>query len=193
MTKGRVFLAGLAGGVAMYVWASIAHVVLPLGGVGIAEIPGNEATVLDAMRQSLGNSSGLYMFPSFGWKTSEGSRAEAMKNYDAKLVSNPSGLLIYHPPGEKSLTPGRLIVEFLVELLEAVLAVWLLAKTAITSFGGRIGFVAMTGLLASLPTNVSYWNWYGFPANYTLSYMGIQLAGFAVAGVAAAAVLRRQR
>jgi len=190
MTKGRVLVAGLAGGVAMYVWASIAHMVLPLGGVGITEIPGNEAAVLDTMRQSLGNSSGLYMFPSFGGRP--GSRAEAMKNYDAKLVSNPSGLLIYHPPGEKSLTAGRLIVEFLVELLEAVLAVWLLAQTAITSLAGRIGFVATAGFLASLPTNVSYWNWYGFPGSYTVSYMGIQIVGFAVAGVAAALVLRRQ-
>jgi len=192
MTKSRVLMAGLAGGVAMYLWASLAHMVLPLGAVGITEIPANESAMLDAMRQSLGNSPGLYMFPSFGWKQGENSRSEAMKNYDAKLVTSPSGLLIYHPPGEKSLTPGRLIIEFLVELLEAVLAVWLLAQTGINSLAGRIGFVATAGLLASLPTNVSYWNWYGFPGNYTATYMAVQIAGFAIAGVAAAFVLRRQ-
>jgi len=192
MTRGRVAGAGLAGGVAMFVWASLAHMVLPLGGVGITEIPSNETALLDSMHQSLGNSSGLYMFPAVGYKPGEGSRSAAMKNYDAKLVSNPSGLLIYHPPGAESLTPGRLITEFLLELLEAVLAIWLLAQTGITSIGGRIGFVAAAGILASLPTNVSYWNWYGFPASYTASYMAIQIVGFAVAGAVAALVLRRK-
>jgi len=192
MTRGQVVIAGLAGGVAMFVWASVAHMVLPLGGVGITEIPSNEPALLDTLHQSLGNSSGLYMFPSLGFKAGDSSRSDAMKNYDAKLVSNPSGLLIYHPPGAKSLTTGQLATEFLVELLEAVLAVWLLAQTGITGLAGRIGFVATAGILASLPTNVSYWNWYGFPGNYTASYMAIQIVGFVVAGAVAALVLRRR-
>jgi hypothetical protein len=62
----------------------------------------------------------------------------------------------------------------------------------ITSFGGRTGFVTIAGLLASLPTNISYWNWYGFPGSYTAGYMATQIIGFTVAGVAAAAVLRRK-
>jgi len=41
----RVFLAGILGGIAMFVWTSIAHTVLPLGEAGIREIP-NEKTVL---------------------------------------------------------------------------------------------------------------------------------------------------
>jgi hypothetical protein len=184
-------MAGLAGGVGMFLWASLAHMVLPLGAVGIAEITSNETALLDSMHQALGNSSGLYLFPSFGFN-SAGSRSDAMKNYDAKLVTNPSGLLIYHPPGAKSLTPGLLVTEFLTELLEAILAVWLLAQTGITTLGGRIGFVAMAGVLASLPTNVSYWNWYGFPGSYTATYMAVQIAGFVVAGSVAAFVLRRR-
>lgn len=62
----------------------------------------------------------------------------------------------------------------------------------ITSLAGRIGFVTLVGLLASLATNVSYWNWYGFPASYTLAYMSTQIVGFLVAGVAASLVLRNR-
>jgi len=36
----RVFLAGLLGGVAMFMWTSLAHVVLPIGETGVQEIPG---------------------------------------------------------------------------------------------------------------------------------------------------------
>ena len=74
---------------------------------------------------------------------------------------------------------GRfLAVEFLTELVEALLAVWLLAQTRFVTFGGRLGFVTAVGILASLATNVSYWNWWGFPGAYTASYMFIQVVGF---------------
>jgi hypothetical protein len=64
MTK-RVLLAGLLGGIAMFVWTSLAHMVLPLGAAGFKEIP-NEPAVLASMRASLGDQSGLYFFPGLG-------------------------------------------------------------------------------------------------------------------------------
>jgi hypothetical protein len=192
MTKSRVGIAAVAAGVAMYFWTSLAHLALPLATIGVSEISSNETAVLDALHNSMGNASGLYLFPSSGWRPGDTSsqRADAMKNYDAKLVTNPSGLLIYHPPGMRALTPGQLVTEFLVELLEAALAVWLLVQTRIRSVAGRTGFVAVAGLLAALPTNISYWNWYGFPGSYTASYMTTQIIGFGVAGLVAGFVLR---
>src|SRR5689334_9442149 len=58
----RVVLAGLLGGVAMFFWMSLAHVVLPLGETGVQEIA-NEPAVLSAMHAALGEKSGLYLFP----------------------------------------------------------------------------------------------------------------------------------
>src|SRR5215469_17816680 len=58
----RILLAGVLGGIAMFVWTSIAHMALPLGEAGIAEIP-NEPTVLTAMQGSMGEKAGLYIFP----------------------------------------------------------------------------------------------------------------------------------
>jgi hypothetical protein len=72
------------------------------------------------------------------------------------------------------------------ELLEAILVVFLLAQTRIVSFASRVGFVLAAGILAAITTNISYWNWYGFPA--TASYMLIQIVGFLLAGVAAALI-----
>ncbi len=173
----------------MFFWASIAHMASPLGAFGISEITGNETAILSSLHTTLGDKPGLYMFPSMDLSAN---RSDAMKEYDAKLVSLPSGLLIYHPPGVRSLTPGLLLTEFLSELFEAILAIWLLSRTQISSIAGRIGFVAVAGLLASLPTNISYWNWYGFPTAYTLGYMAIQIIGFAIAGTVAAFILPRK-
>jgi hypothetical protein len=118
--------------------------------------------------------------------------AAAMQQYEQKLANGPSGLLIYHPSGGQALAPGQLVTEFLTEVVEALLVVFLLSQTRLESFGSRVGFVATAGVLASLPTNISYWNWYGFPTNYTVVYMGIQIVGFVVVGLVAAAMLKQR-
>jgi hypothetical protein len=48
----RILLAGILGGIVMFVWTSIAHMALPLGEAGIGEIP-NESVVLSAMQSSI--------------------------------------------------------------------------------------------------------------------------------------------
>jgi hypothetical protein len=40
--------------------------------------------------------------------------------------------------------------------------------------------------LAAIASNVSYWNWYGFPYVYTAGYMFIQIIGFLCVGIVAA-------
>jgi len=77
-------------------------------------------------------------------------------------------------------------------LLEAILVVFLLAQTRIASFAGRVGFVLVAGILAAIATNVSFWNWYGFPSVYIGSYMFIQVIGFLCAGIVAALALRKR-
>lgn len=187
----RVWLAGLVAGVGMFIWGSIAHVVLPLGTVGISEIP-NEAPVLAAMQASMGTTSGLYFFPALGAPPNAtlAQQSAAMQQYDQKLATMPSGLLVYHPPGMKALTATQLVTEFLTELLESLIVVFLLAQTRLVSFAGKVAFVTVAGIMASLATNLPYWNWYGFPTNYTAVYMFTQVAGYFVVGVIAALMLK---
>jgi hypothetical protein len=175
----RILLAALLGGIAMFAWKSIAHMALPLGQSGMREIP-SEAEVLGSMHSTLGETSGLYFFPALG------SAPGAMAEYDKKLAANPSGLLIYHPPGAKSLTAGQMIIELVTEMLEALLAAVLLSRTRISSYWGRVGFVTLLGVLAAMATNLSYWNWYGFPTEYTAVYIMIEIVGFFCIGLVAA-------
>jgi hypothetical protein len=187
----RVLLAGVIGGVAMFIWTSVAHMVLPLGQTGIQEIP-NEGSVLSAMHSSLGEKSGFYMFPgmALGPNPTREQQRSAMEHYGEKLAVNPSGLVIYHPPGAKALRPGQLITEFLTEVIEALIVVFLLAQTRLTSFGSRVGFVTLAGVLAAITTNISYWNWYGFPGSYTVAYMSIEIVGYVIIGMVAALIMR---
>jgi hypothetical protein len=186
----KVFLAGIFGGIAMFIWTSIAHLALPLGETGIGEIP-NESAVLSAMQSNIGEQTGLYIFPGLGAgkNATRQEKNEAMKHMGEKIAANPSGILMYHAPG-RPLALGKLLgVEFGTELLEAILVVFLLAQTRIASFAGRVGFVFVAGILAAMATNVSLWNWYGFPSAYIGSYMLIQIVGFFCVGIVAALML----
>jgi len=188
----KIVLAGASGGIAMFIWTSIAHMFLPLGEAGISEIP-NESAVLSAMQSSIGERTGLYIFPGpgVGKNATRQEKHEAMKHMAEKMAANPSGILMYHPPGRPMALGKWLGIEFGTELLEAILVVFLLAQTSIASFAGRVGFVLVAGILAAIATNVSYWNWYGFPCVYTAGYMFIEIIGFLCVGIVASFVLRK--
>jgi hypothetical protein len=189
----RILLAGILGGIAMFIWTSIAHMALPLGEAGINEIP-NESAVLSAMQSSIGDKTGLYIFPGLGVgkNATRQEKSEAMKQMQQKIAANPSGILMYHPPGRPFAFGKSLVIEFSTEVLQAILVIWLLVHTRIGSFGGRVGFVLIAGILAAVTTNVSYWNWYDFPGVYTASYILIEIVGFLLVGIVAALLLRKR-
>ena len=189
----KILLAGILGGIVMFIWTSIAHMALPLGEAGIREIP-NESAALSTMQSNIGENTGLYIFPGLGVSkdASRQEKSEAMKHMSEKMAANPSGILMYHAPGRPFALGKSLGIEFGTELLESILVVFLLAQTRIGSFPGRVGFVLVAGILAAISTNVSYWNWYGFPGVYTASYMLIQIVGFFFVGVVAALLLPKR-
>ena len=193
MTTTRIFLAGVLGAIAMFAWTSIAHMALPLGEAGVQNTMNDDA-LLTALKSTVNDKDGLYIYPTMGLgpDATHAQRNEAMKSYEATLEKNPSGFFIYHPAASRPMNMGKyLTIEFATELLEALLAVFLLAQTRIGSFGGRLGFVTVAGILAAIATNVSYWNWWGFPGSYTAAYMLIQVVGFFLVGLVAAIMFRR--
>jgi len=193
MTATRIFLAGVLGAVAMFLWTFVSHEILPLGEAGVQNTM-DDTALLNELKSTVKNKDGLYIYPSMGLgpDATHAQRSEAMHTYEAKLAKNPSGFFIYHPAGSRPMNMGKyLTVEFVTELCEALLAVWLLAQTRIVTFGGRLGFVTAAGIMAAIATNVSYWNWWGFPGNYTAAYMFIQVVGFFLVGLVAAFMFRR--
>ena len=167
----RIVIAGLLGGLAMYVWSSLAHVALPLGNTGVKALP-HEAADVAALKADLGDKSGLYLAPA---------RMDA--------PPGPGVLVVYHSTPTQ-MDPKTLAGEGLSELVRSILAAVLLSLTALRGYLPRAGFVGLVGLTATLTTNPSYWLWYKFPTDYTLAYIGIELVGYVVAGLVIAAILK---
>jgi hypothetical protein len=187
----RILLAGILGGLTLFVWLYVAHELLGLGEMGVGEIP-NEAVVLSAMRGAIPEA-GFYIFPGVGLgpKATGEQRRAAMPEYMKKYEQSPHGILVYHPasgPFHFGATLGR---EFALNVLQALLAAWLVACAASgRGYSARVGVVVVAGVLVAISTNVEYWNWYEFPGNYVAGYMTTQIVGFVLAGLVIAAFVK---
>lgn len=192
MTK-KILLGGVVGGIVVFVWSVISHMILPLGMVGFSQLP-NEDMVVTALRENI-KDPGLYYFP--GMEQTAGMTKEeqkaAMQKWEEKYRQGPIGTLIYQPQGQNPLIPKQLIIELLSNIAGALVAAYLLAKAVggIASFGGRVLFVLLLGLFASLAIDISYWNWYGFPGSYTLAAIIDQVVSWGLAGLVMGAIIKR--
>jgi hypothetical protein len=177
----RILIAALLGAIAMFVWTSVAHMATPLASMGLSQIP-NENAVMSAMQSSLGNSQGLYFYP---WMDTKEPNARS-KMVQAQKV-HPHGLLIYSPPGVNAGTNmgPMLIKEFAKQFVQALIAAWI-ASLIVGGFTAR--WLAVTGMFVSsaIAVNVSYWNWYHFPLDFTLAAIIMEVVSGIVAGAAIA-------
>src|SRR5437667_11113742 len=126
----RIVLAAILGGLTLFVWMYVAHDVLGIGEMAVGEIP-NEAVVLSAMRGAIPEA-GFYIFPGVGLgpKASSAEGNAAMGEYMKKYEQSPHGILVYHPasgPFNLGATLGR---QFALQVLQALLAAWLVSSAA---------------------------------------------------------------
>src|ERR1043165_9151287 len=116
-----------------------------------------------------------------------------MEKEAAAIKANASGVLLYHPPGHGMSDMAKpMIIEFIKEVVQALIAAFLLSLAVVPAYWSRVGFVALIGFAAATTTNVSYWLWYGFPADYTLAAFVIEFVDYIAAGLAIAWWLGRK-
>jgi hypothetical protein len=192
MTK-RVVIGGVLAGVLMFVWSSIAHVVLPIGQMGFSTIS-NEDAVLTLMKANM-PSSGLYFLPGHEFMTAApAQRDAAMKALIEKQKATGSAFIIYHPNGGEDVSPKTLGLEFLSDLFAGwifAFALWA-ALPRVVSFGGRVVFVTALGLLPFIVSDFSQWNWYGYPTVYELAQILDYGVGALLASILLAWYFRRE-
>ncbi|MGH8030617.1 MAG: hypothetical protein ACREO3_11865 [Arenimonas sp.] len=178
----RIAIAALLGGIVMFFWGFAAHMLLPLGDMGM-KAPTNEDLVISATRDGLG-SEGVYLVP---WLGPEGMNDEARsKAYSAKAVASPYAFVVYHPQGEDSMQMGdNLGREFASNVIGAAIVAFVLSL-GVFPFARRVMVAAMMGLFGWVAISVPYWNWYRFPLDFTLANLVMQVVGWTLAGAAMA-------
>ena len=185
----KVLINGIAGGIVMFIWGAISHMVLPLGETGMKAIP-NEEAVLAAMNENMTETS-VYLFPGFDPKANL--TEEQMQAFYQKWEKGPTGFLVYHPDGLPAMSAKMLLMELAANIVSALIAACALglALGTLKGFGSRVLFVMALGFVPFFAVDASYWIWYGFPTTFTLASMVEQVFGFGLAGLTMAAILRR--
>jgi hypothetical protein len=179
----RIFLAGVAGGLALFIWSAVSHMVLPLGEVGVKSLPD---TVVSAMTASL-TAGGFYFFP--GMAPSAQDDPEAMAAWTRRYEEGPRGILVYWPGSTKAFAPMLFVRELLSNIAVGLLLAWLAVRAGLTTRARWVA-VVVVGFAAAIETNFSQWNWYGFPNDYTMAQMTDVVVGYAIMGAVIAALTR---
>jgi hypothetical protein len=173
----RILLGGILGGLALFMWGGLSHMVIGLGQVGIQNI---QKPVYDAMKASIAQG-GFYFFP----------ESDMKGNIKDEYKNGPIGILIFKPTGAGASMGGQLINETILNIIQTLLAAYLLSLAVkLTRYPQRVGFVFVLGILSAIATNIEYWNWYGFPTTYTMGAIVDKLIGFMVAGLVVAVFVK---
>ena len=185
----RVILAGLAGGIVMFLWGGLWHDQLPTAFLGLRSLP-NEAALRDVMQANI-HEPGMYLFPGFGLPDDApfSQKKAAMQKLMQSGIQGPQGVLIYSPAGV-GLSPKMLVTECVTDIVQALLVAFLVAQTRVRRFSSRVGFVFVAGLLASITTNVSLWNFYKFPSSWILGQITYLIVGYFLIGLVVAAIVK---
>jgi hypothetical protein len=179
-------IAGVVGGIILWVWGFLAWVVLPLHTTTMPNVP-NEDVVMEVLKNNL-PSEAVYVFPGMPTDMSHASKAA----YEEKYKRGPRGMIIYNPKGDEPMMASEMISGLIIFMISAYLAAWLLSRsTAITaSFFSRVVFCGLLGVLMSFYGHLSAWNWMGFPFNYTTAQIADAIIGWLLAGLGIAAIVK---
>lgn len=175
----RAVVAGVLGGIVFFIWGAVAHMVLPIGEMGMREASA-EDPVLSAMKDNLPGA-GVYMVPGLSPQQMEDKAAVAA--YSAKAKASPYAFIVYQPVGEDAMDMGdNLAKQAASDVLSGIVLAWVLSLGAI-AFRKRVLAAAAVGLFSWLSVSAPYWNWYRFPADFSLASLLEQVIGWLLAGV----------
>lgn len=184
----RALVAGILGGIVFFLWGAVAHMVLPIGEMGMGQAT-SEEPVLAAMKDNLPGP-GVYMLP--GLSAAQRGDKAAVAAYSAKARANPYAFVVYQPVGKDGMEmTDNLLGQASTDILSAIVVAWVLSLAVIT-FRRRVLASAALGLFSWLTISAPYWNWYRFPMDFSIGSLVEQVVGWTLAGLVIAWWLGRR-
>jgi hypothetical protein len=185
-TYEKNLLAAILGAVIFFIWSAAVHMNPLTGPMGLSMLNDKEDTVMVALNENV-QQPGLYFFP--GMDMSKHLTKEEEAAWTAKYKAGPSGLLLIEPKGGDPMMTSQLVVEFISNLLCALIAAFILAAT-VGSFARRVAIVASLGLFAWLTISIAQWDWYNFPFAFVALDAINQVIGWLLAGLLMAKMIK---
>lgn len=187
---GRMILAAILGGLALFVWGALSHMVFQLGDHGMRTFGANEPQVAAALKAGA-SEHGLYFVP--GLEPAKQKDDAARSAWEAKLREGPYAMVVVKPDGAEPMSPMQLVREFGTSVGLALIAVFLIVVAGgLSGAVARVVFCALLSLFGLLQHDVRFWNWYLFPGDFTGAQFADKLIGGVVLGLVIHLVLRKR-
>lgn len=185
----KVLIAGLVGGVVIFIWQFISYTVLPWHMMVIHNIPSGEQ--ISQILKNDGIPGGVYHHPGFPEETE--SQEEAMKAFTERYKQGANiNLMVYAAQGEDPNNPMQFVISYILNVLGAIIAAFMLWKAggSIVGLVPRALFVAGLGLFTVVSHILLNWNWWGFPGDFILVESADTLVAWFLAGLAIAGLVK---
>jgi len=169
------WLAGLAGAAILFVYSAISWMVLPWNEGTLKPFP-NEASVSETMSHVM--DAGMYIYP--GPESSEGGTMP---------TKGPRVFAAVRPDPPPPMGPA-MGIGFLIDLVSALTAAWLLVQTSGLTYWRKVCFVAALGFLGAIFIQASAWNWFGYTGHFTLVQILDTTLSFGLAGLVMARIIK---
>lgn len=174
----------LAGGVILFVWQFISWGVIPWRSSLLHSF--REQGSAAASIASNAVESGMYVLP---MAHDMSGASEQSKGETERLARE--GPIVFAAVRLSGVRPFGfgLTVQFLTQIVNALLLSIILLKANVNSYGSRIVFIITLALLAGIAGHIPNWNWFNFSTSYTVLEITDLLVGWSLAGLVMAKLL----
>lgn len=175
----RTMFSAVAGAVVVFAWTSASWMLLPWHNWDLKDFKKDGVVITESIKvETLEN--GLYILPKQSHDVH--SNPDAQKAWAEKAMKGPFVFMSVNTSGMKWDMNTALVIQFITQLIVALGAAWLLARSTVTSLFGCAFFVSMSVTLGALLTNIAGWNWWGFPLTTTLVSIADVIIGWFLGG-----------
>jgi hypothetical protein len=183
MSKQNI-LATVLGAIVLFVWSAIAWMVIPWPGEPLRSFA-NEAAVEAAITANA-TQPGNYILPN---PHRPGLTTEQSNTLADKMMRGPMMFAAIRL-GPMRPFPLLMVLQFLIQFVSALIATFLVTNTAALSYGQRVLFVTLCGVLIFVGGKLDEWVWWSFSSAYTLIELVAIVIGWILAGLVIAKFAR---
>lgn len=172
----QLILGSVLGSIVLFVWSAIAWMVIPWPGQPLRKFT-NEDAVTQAIVANAAVS-GNYLLPNAETSMTPEEQQKAME----KMTRGPIVFASVRLEPFNSMAKP-LVIQFLTQLIVALLATFLLLQTCGLSYKCRVIFVSAIGVIIFVGGHVDEWNWWSFSNAYMLMQLGAIVIGWFLASL----------
>lgn len=180
-------LATFVGAIIVFIWTSVSWMVLPWHNWDMKSFKDDGKHITEALKKEA-SESGIYVIPNLKQEDHQDSKGQ--EAWMEKAHQGPFAYMSVRTQGTHWDMNVSLAVQFLMQLFVASLVVSIISKMPTLTVLGKAFTISLIVTTGTLISNISCWNWWGFPVTTTLVNIADVAIGWFLAGIFIALIKR---